>query len=122
MGATELLGAARALVQDGWCQRHAAVDVEGAPVDPWRPEARAWSLLGAIVSSAEGPRMTMANGMPLSELALALGALAEVIADPSLADWNDAADRTQTEVVAALAAAGELVAVTPAATAGLALN
>jgi hypothetical protein len=41
----------------------------------------------------------------LTELMSALTALAEKIHDPSLADWNDAAARTQVEVVAVLDAA-----------------
>ena len=109
MQAHDVLVGARDRVQSGWCQRCTAEDDEGAAVEPWSDAARRWSLLGAIVATVDAPAAGDDREMPLSELALAMGALALVIDETSLADWNDAPQRTQADIVAALERAIGLV-------------
>jgi hypothetical protein len=100
-GAAELLECARDRVARGWTQHAEARDDAGAPVDPWRPQAVAWSLLGTIVASYD----ELARRRPefgLDQLAVALHWLAGHVDDDSLVAWNDAPGREQADVVAAL--------------------
>jgi hypothetical protein len=107
-GADGLLGRASELVAYGWCQRTDAEDADGAGVPPWSERARRWSLLGALVAAVDLP----AEPGPITLLPLrrALAALAELIDEPLLAEWNDHPDRTQGEVVRTLDAARSLCA------------
>lgn len=96
MDAAGVLGETRKLIEFGWSRGSDARDGSGAPVPPGHPDATAWSLLGALgMVAAEGD-------VGLEELATALAALAELIVDPSLSNWNDAPGRTQAEVLATL--------------------
>lgn len=99
--AAGLLRDARGRVEHGWCQHAAACDRAGHSVDPWEPSADAWSLLGAIVAGTEPSRLETGE-LTLDELQAALGALAKVIDDPSLALWNDQPGRAAAEVVQVL--------------------
>jgi hypothetical protein len=107
VGGLRLLEGARHLVEHAWCRGADARDSNGVAVDPWEDEAVSWSLLGALVAVLERDA-TERGEMPLSELAAALYALAEVIDTDSLTAWNDRPRRTQTDVVYVLdrAAAG----------------
>jgi hypothetical protein len=98
IAAPDLLRGARDRVASGWCQHASARDVDGRIVEPWDADARSWSLLGAIVAVTEPQRLERGH-LSLTELTTALGALAELIADPSLESWNDAPDRAQNQVV-----------------------
>ena len=100
--ASQLLQRARDLVAFGWCQGVEARDAAGLEVEPWSATACHWSLLGAIVASLDPPVTAAEESLPLSELALALAALAEVVVEASLAAWNDDALRSQAEVVRTL--------------------
>jgi hypothetical protein len=85
----------------GWCQGAVAEDAEGRAVRPWSAEARRWSLLGALLASWKGG--------PINDLGQALSAL-HTATDPSPLDlWNDRAERTQHDVVAAFERAIESV-------------
>ena len=102
----ELLELARELIERGWCQGADARDSAGADVDPWEPLATSWSLLGAIVAALE--EVSGAFGeLPLAHLAAALYALAEIVDDDSLTEWNDDPRRTRDEVLRALLLARE---------------
>ena len=102
MQATELLVEARERVASGWSQAEDARGAAGEAVEPWSADARAWSLLGAIVAAFEDGRMEEDGRVRLNELATALAALAQEIEDPSLATWNDHEHRTQNEVLGVL--------------------
>ena len=107
-GEDGLLGRARELVAYGWCQRTDAEDAEGAGVPPWSERARRWSLLGALVAAVDLPAEP--GPLTLRPLRRALAALAEIIDEPLLAEWNDQPGRTQGEVVRTLDAARSLCA------------
>ena len=98
-GGAEILDRARDLIEQGWSQGSDARDDAGSPVEPWSSAASSWSLLGALAVAADivaDPRAQVGS------LRAALGGLAELIDDPSLESWNDAAARTPQEVIDAL--------------------
>jgi hypothetical protein len=94
---SELLHEAGALVAAGWCQGAAARDVRGGVTDVLAGDAASWSLLGALQAATFRDSSTR-----ISDLGLAVSAIADLIDDPCLAHWNDEAVRTQVEVVALL--------------------
>ena len=100
--AAELLGCAHGYVRNGWCQGADATDASGEPVEPWSADAARWSLLGAIVAALGRPDSCPARQLPLPALAIAMGALADLIYEPSLARWNDDPLRSQREVLTVL--------------------
>ena len=93
MTARELLHDAGDRVAAGWAQGADARDSEGRAVDVLDPAAASWSLLGALQTAAFRGQEAHAD-----EIRLAVGAIARLIADPSLAHWNDQPERTQAEV------------------------
>jgi anti-sigma regulatory factor (Ser/Thr protein kinase) len=106
LAAAVLAGATRR-IREGWCQHTDARDTAGTPVEPWSEQTAAWSLLGALVSTLDGP-----DGIPdvaLPALADAMAALAELVDDDSLSGWNDAPGRTQQDVIAVLERARMLI-------------
>jgi hypothetical protein len=106
MSGSELLREAGALVALGWCQHAEARTQHGAAVDIAAGNAAEWSLLGALQTVTFRDSSTS-----IEDLREALTAIAEVIDDPSLSDWNDDPDRTQEEVTDMLERAEGLVAV-----------
>lgn len=98
--AREILLQTRERLLAGWCQGADARDRSGDAVDPWSDEARSWSLLGALVAVTD-PLAPLGNTR-LGPLRRALAALAEFVVEPSLADWNDAEDRTQSNLIEVL--------------------
>jgi hypothetical protein len=102
--AAGLLRRARELVGSGWTQGADARAADGTPLDPWSDEAASWSMLGALVAALEEAE-AHDQTFSLTELALALDALAWFVDDDSLARWNDAPERTVAQVESALAAA-----------------
>lgn len=84
---------ARERVLGGWCQGAVARDASGRAVAAWSSHACQWSLLGSLLASRNGGR--------LSELADAVGSLHSSIGESALEVWNDRPWRTQQEVVAA---------------------
>src|SRR5207253_8730163 len=103
MNGSELLREAGALVEAGWCQGAEALTLAGEPVDVCDRDAVSWSLLGALQAAAFGDDSTR-----LEDIAVAVGAIAELIVDPSLAHWNDAPQRTHREISDLLRQAEEL--------------
>jgi hypothetical protein len=97
MDGSELLHEAGALVTAGWCQGAPARDAAGAPIDVLARAAASWSLLGALQAATFRDASTR-----LSDVGLAVAAIAELIEDPCLAHWNDEAARTQLDVIALL--------------------
>ena len=67
--------------------------------------AASWSLLGALQAESCGDPQ-----LDLEEIAVAVGAIAQLISDPSLADWNDVTERTQDDVHSLLERAETLTA------------
>lgn len=105
LGQDLLLGATR-LIALGWVQGVDAIDAAGSPVEPWDDTAVAWSLLGALVAALER-RTPSGQPPPVSELAAACSALVDYVNHDILSTWNDARERTQGQVLAALHAAAE---------------
>jgi hypothetical protein len=99
-----VLREAAVLVRRGWCQGADARAADGTAVEPWEPDAEAWSLLGALVAVLER-RAAQSGEVPLDELAASLYALADVIETDSLAAWNDDASLSQRDVLTTLAEA-----------------
>jgi hypothetical protein len=97
MNGAELLHDAGMLVEQGWCQATEARDASGRATDVTAADATAWSLLGALQA------ITVADpSTELQDIADAVAALAELIMDPSLANWNDSETRTKLEVLSVL--------------------
>jgi hypothetical protein len=119
--AVALLRRTRGLIDSGWTQGADARAADGTPLDPWSDEATAWSLLGALVASLEEAE-AHDQALPLTELALALDALAGFVDDDSLAHWNDAPERTSSQVESALAAAATEAERSPSHTVGFSQN
>jgi hypothetical protein len=103
MSGSELLREAGALVALGWCQHTEARTQYGAAVDISAGSAAEWSLLGALQTVTFRDSSTS-----VEDLRTALTAIAELIDDPSLSDWNDEPDRTAGDVVELLARAERL--------------
>src|SRR5881409_297069 len=114
MTGSELLREAGALVALGWCQHTEARTQYGAAVDISAGNAAEWSLLGALQSVTFRDSSTSVD-----DLRTAMTAIAELIEDPSLADWNDQPERTQREVCTLLQRAGQLVPAEEAPRVGL---
>ena len=110
MNGSRLLHDARVLVEKGWCQGTEARDSSGLATDVDATAAAEWSLLGALQATAAADPTTQ-----IQDIGDAVAALAEVIVDPSLADWNDCGERTKHEVVGVLREA-EVVAFEQSAT------
>ena len=97
MNGSKLLHDAGVLVEQGWCQGTEARDARGRATQVDATEAAAWSLLGALqATTVSDPTIE------LQDIGNAVAALAELIADPSLANWNDAETRTKLEVLGVL--------------------
>jgi hypothetical protein len=104
MNGSKLLHEAGALVEQGWCQGTEARNASGRATEVVAPDAASWSLLGALQATAVGDPST-----ELQDIGDAVAALAEVIFDPSLANWNDSHTRTKLEVLNVLRDAEVLV-------------
>lgn len=103
MTARELLHDAADRVARGWAQGADARAAGGRAVDVLDPDAASWSLLGALQAAAFSDREPNVD-----EIRFAVAAIAELIADPSLAHWNDEPERTQAEVRALLTYAEQI--------------
>lgn len=100
--AKEILVGARDLVRQGWCQGVDARDGRDERCAPWSRDARAWSVLGALVASeGEGPDVRAHSSASLAELGQAVALLAEAAGTRSLQAWNDEPERTRDDVIAA---------------------
>lgn len=97
MNGSQLLREAGVLVEQGWCQGTEARDAQGAATDVAASGATEWSLLGALQATTAGDPSTR-----IQDIGDAVAALAELIMDPSLSNWNDEAARTKLEVMSVL--------------------
>ena len=105
--AAAMVSEARRLVKRGWCQGAHARDSAGLEVSSWSEEARSWSLLGALLKSwhhqdSQADADVVAHLADAHALGEATEVLGEVVGTASLERWNDAAKRTQKDVVAAM--------------------
>jgi hypothetical protein len=107
--AEDVLSGASALLRRGWCQGSDACGADGQAVKAWQPEARSWSLLGALCASG-GLDERAAPRIPLGSLATAAAAMGLATNAHSLQAWNDAEGRTQQEVLAAVDRAAIFIA------------
>jgi hypothetical protein len=102
--AEEMLAHAYELVLSGWCQGASARDEFQQPTEPSSALARQWSAPGALLrvwhrgSDPFGPAL---EAFQAANLALA----GVVHAVPQ--EWNDAEDRTQWQVLDAIALAAQ---------------
>jgi hypothetical protein len=101
-GAKELLLGARALIAAGWSQFADARGADGLSTEPWSDDAVSWSLLGALVRMVEQEAARSGEYVAVSDLAIACVMLANVVDADSLENWNDAAERTQADILEAL--------------------
>jgi hypothetical protein len=97
MTGSKLLHDAAALVEQGWCQGAEARDAHGTATDVDAADAASWSLHGALHATTVSDPSTA-----LQDVGDAVAALAELIMDPSLANWNDSESRTKLEVLRVL--------------------
>lgn len=94
-----LLSAADLLEQPGaWTQNMLSATKRGYAIGAMEDNAACWCAMGAIFREARG-----AGDLTRP----AYDALADVIGHGHIPSWNDAPERTQAEVVAALRAAAE---------------
>jgi hypothetical protein len=106
--AAAMVTEAGGLVAWGWCQGAHARDRRGIEVPAWSSEARAWSLLGALLASWHRHEAGALDGNVVAHLAEAeaLGGATEVLGEAvgtaSLEQWNDHPQRTSADVLKAL--------------------
>lgn len=104
--AEEMLADAYELVLSGWCQGASATDEFRRPTEPASAFARRWSAPGALTRVWQ--RCSDPFGPALEAFQTANLALAAVVhAVPQ--EWNDAEDRTQWQVLDAIALAAHEV-------------
>jgi hypothetical protein len=104
--AEEMLADAYELVLSGWSQGASARDEFGKPTEPASALARQWSAPGALTRVWERCRDPLGPALEAFQMAnLALAAV--VHAAPQ--EWNDAEDRTQWQVLDAIALAAQEV-------------
>jgi hypothetical protein len=114
--AQALLLYARGLIERGWCQGATGRDAHGNRVDPWSPEARTWSAVGAFVAGYSQMRdmySEMGEIVPDREAVFSAFheanlALLAAIGD-ALQPWNDSPSRTQEDVYSAFTRAIDYV-------------
>ena len=97
MNGSKLLRDAGVLVERGWCQGTEARDASGTATEVAGSDAASWSLLGALQATSVADPSTK-----LQDIGDAVAALAELIMDPSFANWNDSELRTKLEVLSVL--------------------
>lgn len=105
MTPAELRAAAAARLARGWTQDAYARTAAGRPIGPTCDNAASWCLYGALHAEMGGLPERPSHerlrtvGEVCDQIRTELGLPASI----SLGDWNDAPERTQAEVVAAVA-------------------
>jgi len=109
-------------LEQGWCQRTFAQDAQGRSVAPVAPDAARWCVEGAVTRAlvelcpealttypvkGNGLFLTAAGGKLYCDSVDRIGALLfgpplQITWLKKVADWNDAACRTDADVVAAV--------------------
>ena len=93
-----LLAAADLIEPEGaWCKIYSARDAKGKSVRASSSKACSWCILGSITRAQAASHS--------SQWGKTIAAVTVVLGNRSIAEWNDAPERTQAEVVAALRAA-----------------
>lgn len=102
----DLLKAARATIEQGWCQESPALDAEGEVVNPTDPTAIEWDIDGAFEKNAaeytdyevrKAEACVWFHAGWINE-DYHFGTYEDV---PELVDWNDTKGRTKEEVLEA---------------------
>ena len=110
-----MLREARGLLLRGWCRGAQARDGAGGGVPAWSEDARAWSVLGALLASwhreqGEGIDVDVAgHSVDARALGDATAALGEAAGTASLELWNDEPGRTLDEMTTAIDRAVEML-------------
>ena len=89
-------------IRRGWCREKTAKNAQGEPCHPWSLEAVAWCLEGALRAFTEVTLGTCV--LPKQQRAVLYGKV-HALGFSHLADYNDAAGRTQQEVIDLLVSA-----------------
>jgi hypothetical protein len=87
----EVLIAARAKIEQGWCQGYKARSSEGLPINPQSRYATQWCMIGSLAAVCGDSTWTRYRGF----LANALGS-----PGVEVADYNDDLCRTKEDVLA----------------------
>jgi len=95
--------------EGAWTQGDTARDADGKPLpNSTEPAAVCWCVLGAIGKTVGGANRPMFSAARKALRAVLPEDIEQIDEDlPDEANWNDAPERTQAEVVAALRAAAE---------------
>jgi hypothetical protein len=110
-----MLSEARGLLVGGWSRRAQARDGTGNVVPAWSDDARAWSLLGALLASwhrqqsGSADADFVAHGFDARALGDATQVIGDVTGTASIEGWNDNPARTLDEVIATIDRALELL-------------
>jgi hypothetical protein len=105
--AAAMLMEARGLLLRGWSQGAQARDARGHIVNAWSDDAASWSVVGALLASwhRHDDRLDadfVAHSAEAAGLAEASKALGKTTGTAAMDPWNDAAERTRSEVIAAV--------------------
>jgi hypothetical protein len=87
----EIREQAARLIERGWTQGAYAREKSGRPVSPFERHATRWCMLGALDRAGRGQELC---SQAISDVTKAVGG--------AMTDFNDAPDRTQADVIAAL--------------------
>ena len=98
---------ARGLLLRGWSKCAQARDVQGHVVNAWSDEAASWSLVGALLASwhRHDDRLDadfVTHSAEARALADATNALSRATGTLAIDPWNDAAERSRGDVIAAV--------------------
>jgi hypothetical protein len=88
-----LLREARALIEQGWCQGHAAETARGSHVDSFNSRAVRFCISGALTQASRRTRASFAMVQAAADELCTAGDI------NSLVQWNDANGRTQQQVL-----------------------
>lgn len=100
-----LMRAADLIEPEGaWCQGEPAEDADGCAVGALDPSAIRWCAAGALARFSSNPDGTNGNKF----YHRVRRELINVLGTSTIVHWNDAPERTQAEVVAALRSAAAL--------------
>jgi hypothetical protein len=88
----EILIAARAKIEEGWCRKSYARDRQGNTVYSGNPAASSWCMAGAVAAAANNEELALREPFRLLDEVIGNGGNIEA--------YNDAPERTKEEVLA----------------------
>jgi hypothetical protein len=102
-----MLTEARGLLLRGWSKGAQARDGRGHVVNAWSDDAASWSLVGALLASwhRHDDKLDedfVAHSAEARALSEATKVLARTTGTMALDPWNDAPERTRSDVIAAV--------------------